>query len=277
MLIEWENTLSSSMVEKPEDVISKNISDNMDLKNIPIELFQPWSTFVLKTKLPSIILEKLIKITDEIIENKESANRADENLAGQIEDEFMIDLDIIKQEDLMEYLLKVCKLYTIKAFCQNDPFNTEKIWKERWFAKIMSIWLVSQKDNEYNPLHTHSNCHLSSVMYLKIPEYLPSRKNSELGDDGTISFINNVSKDTCFGKSVIKFNPKVGDFYIFPASQGHTVYPFRTPDGKGERRSISFNAVFSSETEQTAMLKVQQEMNQEGGEIVHSLADSQRR
>ena len=26
----------------------------------------------------------------------------------------------------------------------------------------------------------------------------------------------------------------------------HQVYPFRTPDGKGERRSVSFNAVFSS-------------------------------
>jgi len=28
------------------------------------------------------------------------------------------------------------------------------------------------------------------------------------------------------------------------------VYPFRTADGKGERRSVSFNAVFSSKAEQ---------------------------
>jgi len=51
----------------------------------------------------------------------------------------------------------------------------------------------------------------------------------------------------------------VGDFFIFPASQQHFVYPFRTPDGKGERRSVSFNAVFSSKTEQDKIKKQQEE------------------
>ena len=36
---------------------------------------------------------------------------------------------------------------------------------------------------------------------------------------------------------------QVGDFY-FPSQQSHFVYPFRTADGKGERRSVSFNAIF---------------------------------
>ena len=47
--------------------------------------------------------------------------------------------------------------------------------------------------------------------------------------------------------------------FIFPASQQHFVYPFRTPDGKGERRSISFNAVFSSKSEQDKLKKQQEE------------------
>ena len=49
--------------------------------------------------------------------------------------------------------------------------------------------------------------------------------------------------------------PKVGDFFIFPASQQHFVYPFRTEDGEGERRSVSFNAVFSNKTEQDNIKK----------------------
>ena len=38
------------------------------------------------------------------------------------------------------------------------------------------------------------------------------------------------------------FNPEPGELYIFTGYQPHQVYPFRSVDGKGERRSISFNA-----------------------------------
>ena len=40
-----------------------------------VELLQPWSTFVMKTKLPPPILEKMIRITDDILEDK--ANKGD--------------------------------------------------------------------------------------------------------------------------------------------------------------------------------------------------------
>ena len=48
-----------------------------------------------------------------------------------------------------------------------------------------------------------------------------------------------------------------GDFFVFPASLQHQVYPFRTPDGKGERRSVSFNAEFTSKSEQDYFKKQQ--------------------
>ena len=86
-------------------------------------------------------------------------------------------------------------------------------------------------------------------MYLKIPEYLPSRK-PDFNVDGTISFINNSAQDQCWGNPIVNIQPAVGDFFIFPASQMHLVYPFRTADGKGERRSVSFNATFSSKSMQ---------------------------
>ena len=36
------------------------------------ELLQPWSTFVMKTQLPPKILEKMIKISDKIVDNAEN-------------------------------------------------------------------------------------------------------------------------------------------------------------------------------------------------------------
>ena len=95
-------------------------------------------------------------------------------------------------------------------------------------------------------------------MYLKIPKYLPSRKPDK-NADGTITFINNAVKDQFWGNSQMNIQPEVGDFYVFPASQMHTVYPFRTADGKGERRSVSFNASFTSKTEQDTLRKQQEE------------------
>ena len=96
-------------------------------------------------------------------------------------------------------------------------------------------------------------------MYLKIPEYLPSR-NPTHNDDGAVTFINNVAKGN-WGTSSITIQPEVGDFYVFSSSQPHFVYPFRTADGKGERRSVSFNTEFSSKSEQDFIKKYQNYTN----------------
>jgi len=221
------------------------------------ELLQPWSTFVMKTQLPPLILEKMIKITDEILENKEPTQQAGEYLAGQIEDEFSIPPNILKREGLIPFFLDVCRTYVIQASCQAQPFDKEDILKDEWKTRLTRMWVNSQKDNEYFPNHIHTECALSAVMYLKIPEYLPSRKTT--GPDGAIEFLNNSSQDQIWGWPIMTIHPQVGDFFIFPAVQRHQVYPFRTPDGKGERRSVSFNAGFTRKSEQDYLKKQQED------------------
>tara|TARA_A100001011_G_C13583608_1_gene545340 strand:- start:131 stop:505 length:375 start_codon:yes stop_codon:yes gene_type:complete len=95
-------------------------------------------------------------------------------------------------------------------------------------------------------------------MYLKIPEFLPSRKKGR-EDDGNITFVNSTCNDTGLVSPLFSWRPQVGDFFIFPAQQSHFVYPFRTADGKGERRSVSFNAIFATEDE----IKHQQEQQKQ--------------
>jgi hypothetical protein len=235
--------------------MAQNIKKMMEKFEMECELLQPWSTFVMKTQLPPPVLEKMMKITDEIINNKESATRYGDRLAGQIEDEFLIEEEILEREDLMGFFLDVCRTYVVQAFCQSQPYNKQEILRESWITQMTKMYVVSQHDNEYNPIHVHSHgCHLSTVMYLKIPDYLPNRKlHKKQEDDGAITFTNNSSTDKIWGDPTLQIQPRVGDFFIFPATQSHQVYPFRTADGKGERRSVSFNAVFSSETEQNRL------------------------
>lgn len=222
------------------------------------ELFQPWSTFVMKTQLPSPILEKMLKITDEIIANVESAKPWGHNLVGQIEDELLIEVEILERENLMAFFLDVVRQFVIHQTLQTDPLNKENIINEEWYTQMKSMWVISQKDNEYNPIHVHTDCDISTVMYLKIPEYLSSRK-PDRNVDGALGFVNNTANDQTWGTPLFLLQPEVGDFFIFPASQQHFVYPFRTADGKGERRSVSFNAAFTTKTEQDILRKQQEE------------------
>ena len=228
--------------------------------NMHFELLQPWSTFVMKTRLPLPIFDKMIAITDEIVDNAENEKSHGEHLAGQIKDELWVDHEILERENLMGFFMDVVRNFVIQQTCQTQPFEREKILEEEWYTQMLSMWIISQKDNEYNPCHIHTQCAVSSVMYLKIPKYLPTRK-SHREDDGAINFTNNAGKDPIWASPTMTLQPRVGDFFIFPASQQHFVYPFRTEDGEGERRSVSFNAVFSSKTEQDKIKKQQEEQN----------------
>ena len=222
-------------MEKPENI-------SFDIK---MELLQPWSTFVMKTRLPPVVLERMLKITDEVLAS-ETAKDHGPMLAGQIDSEFMIEHKYLEREQIMVFFHDMIRQFVVEQTCQFQPFNQKQVRENEWFTKMLTCWVVSQKDNEYNPAHIHTECHISTVMYLKIPEYLPNRKSHRQDDDGAITFTNNAARDPFWGRPTMTVQPEVGDFFLFPSSQTHMVYPFRTQDGKGERRSVSFNAVFSS-------------------------------
>ena len=211
------------------------------------ELLQPWSTFVMKTRLPLPVFDKMLKLTDEIVEN----NVPEKMGAGEMEEQFLVELFRLKEERLLDYFEDVAKKYVIEASCQSQPFNKEAIESEEWLTQISRMWINSQKDNEYFPIHKHTRCSMSSVMYLKIPEYLPSRNHNTT--EGAIEFTGNSSMDQIWGVPTLPIQPRVGDFFIFSSDQHHCVYPFRTPDGTGERRSVSFNALFTTKKEDAAM------------------------
>ena len=237
---------------RAEKTVKKNENFEMNF-----DLLQPWSTFVMKTKLPPSILQTMIRITDMIVDKTENQHSHGHNLAGQIKDELWINPEILEKENVMGFFLDVVRNFIIKQTCQNEPFKQKHVLEEEWYTQMLSMWVISQKDNEYNPCHIHTECAVSTVMYLKIPKYLPTRK-SHRDDDGAINFTASTGKDQFWGSPTMSLQPQVGDFFIFPASQQHFVYPFRTADGKGERRSVSFNAVFSNKTEQDKLKKQQE-------------------
>ena len=124
----------------------------------------------------------------------------------------------------------------------SDQHQNIETVKNHIQVEIKSMWIVEQQPGEYNPIHTHTNCDISTVMYLKAPNFLPSEK-TERDDDGTIYFIGNSSPKTKLNTNSLKVKPTPGAFFIFPSHLQHTVYPYKTNDNFA-RRSVSFNASF---------------------------------
>ena len=232
--------------------------------SIEIEQIQPWSDVLLKTKLPDPVLKGMLEISDKVLQDPERANWG-HNLAGQIEDEPIVPHEMMQNYKLgtsgniFTFLLNIVGEYVKMCMRQQTTqADYHKIENEEWMTQMKSAWLISQWPGEYNPIHIHTECSLSTVMYLKVPEFLPSTK-PERDDDGCIMFIGAGHQSSRLTRNIIKIKPKVGDFYIFPAHLQHCVYPFKT-DGDYERRSMSFNADFISKTDWEKIQKQQQEM-----------------
>ena len=139
----------------------------------------------------------------------------------------------------------------IQCKCQQMPNMIEAVQREEWLIQMLTMWIVSQQPREYNPMHIHTQCTISSVMYLKVPKMLPSKKEHRPHDDGSILFVSNASRDVDLSVPNIVIHPTPGDFFIFGAQQQHAVYPYRCAEGQKEteRRSISFNAIFQSKAD----------------------------
>ena len=151
-------------------------------------------------------------------------------LVSQIKNEIKITNSFINK-NLSKELIKNIKIYLKDS-------NITKI-KE---IKIINLWVVKQRINEYNPIHYH-NGQLSGVGYLKIPKNMNENKmlkNKKIKTNGTIDFIN--GQRNFLSKSIYNLNPKVGDLLLFPNYLMHTAYPFNI---SAERISFSFNVKIS--------------------------------
>ena len=211
----------------------------------------PWAQLVASTKMPDELFKSTLELTDKIYENV-NRDSAGDSLAGQIHHEYFITEEKLIESGLMQYFIEMTIKYwgTVltngnlwqyldKKF-ENGPHGLD------YACRIVSAWTVHQYENEYNPIHNHANCKISAVMHLKFPENIePARKghtttDDERGLDGNLVFTGMGSADEWCTAPVLNVNAAtVGMLHLFPSTLGHVVYPFR---GKGERRSLSFNA-----------------------------------
>ena len=198
-------------------------------------IYKPYGPSIGQTLIPEDLVIKINNYIDELIKDDERAKKQNVGkiLAGNVSQEFELDLKFAKESGWIEFLGNECGQW-IKA-------STGK--KMTQFTLIGS-WVVRQFQNEYNPLHYHGG-HISGVGYLKVPKSLGGtfQEDKKINNNGEIHLVHGSKQ--FLSEAIFKIKPKVGNFYYFPNYLLHTVYPFYAENE--ERRSISFNATIDEE------------------------------
>ena len=226
----------------------------------------PWAQLVVSTQMPDKLFRDTLKLTDDIYAdaNRDSAGAG---LAGQINNEYYITQDKLIESGLMNYMYESVTKYWQTVLTNGNMWQyCDKKFEHGphgfdYACKIVSAWTVHQFENECNPIHNHSNCKISAVMHLKFPEKIePPVKDHTGGLDGNLIFTGMGGADEWCTSPVMNCKAaNVGWLHMFPASLGHSVYPFK---GKGERRSLAFNADVISK-KQVDAIEAQEKIKEE--------------
>ena len=199
--------------------------------------------FFASCMLPQDATDAMLKMSDEILSDKLSESHGG-SLAGVIDKEIKVYKSDMEKAGV-DLLIESCvKSYVVHCAKNHGMFDETHTFE----SYINSAWIVSQYENEYNPLHNHTGCDISAVIYLKVPDVKGRRnlesKKGKVDNDGDITFIHSAMGNRnfdVFEKGIINMTPVPGLLVMFPSYLMHTVYPFI---GEGERRCLPFNAVY---------------------------------
>ena len=181
--------------------------------------FKYWGPFLFSTNVDLNTIKNIKKIL-----NKKTPHN--KHLAGHIKEEFKIDNKLFGSimEDYLNVYFKESEMFYGRKICEN--YTCE------------SAWVNYMKPGEFNPPHTHDGA-FSCVLYIDVPKKLVEENKKFKGRSagpGAIRF--DYGEDSRFVTSTYSIFPKQNDFYIFPASLKHCVFPYTS---KCTRISVSAN------------------------------------
>jgi uncharacterized protein (TIGR02466 family) len=245
--------MSGKKVKKERKELKLNESDKERVerwaKTTDFKLLKPFGPHLALLQAPSEILGKMLELTDEILEDE---NRIDwgGHLVGNVKEEPWVSNKKLEEAGLLAYFNGMLYNY-VWASLERDGIPVDQLE-----VKLDHMWIVSQYENEYNPIHFHTYCDLSSVMWLKIPSFNNRAKNGKLPAyktqrDGNIEFVYKAACPGAMEKGSLSFGPEAGQMILFPSNLLHTVYPFQ---GEGERRSVAFNSHWNAKLKDGKML-----------------------
>ena len=182
-------------------------------------------TIICRFKVPLDVIDEINNDYDNAVGTLPAHNA---NLAGKIAEEFKV-TDILSE--------KTKSLFTM---CFQTYLTTvQKPW---WHVSLENAWINDMRSNEYNPFHYHTSeetdLGLSSVLVLKKPTtYGKEVTKPDDPCNGMLEFVGG-QQDT-LSIDQLRVNAQPGEFFVFPYTMLHGVYPFNGTEET--RRTLSYN------------------------------------
>ena len=228
------------------------------------QLYSPFGPLIGYKKLS----DELVNILNEGVDNHEKGSETLEDhsdyLVGKIQEELTFSEHHVAAT--MRELIPFIKEYLV-ASKSRELMVPATLGKDTDInVAVDGAWFVRSFAGDFNPIHTHTDCLLSCIGYLNIPEELEKEWENDKGFPcvGLTQFVFGAPTDSFYAPCHFFIKPKVGDFYLFPASLQHMVYPFKS---KGERRSFSMNFIFNLIDKKNKVLTKPQKVLGEYGEV----------
>ena len=145
------------------------------------EILKPFGPSIAKATIPPQVISDINQYVDDLSNDKDKMSKLDygQYLAGNVTNEFRLDVEFMKKIKWAEFLARSCEKWLLDG--HNISLKN---------FEIIASWVVKQFKNDYNPIHYHSG-QISGVGYLKIPKKMgeTSQKNKTLNQNGKLVLI----------------------------------------------------------------------------------------
>ena len=182
-------------------------------------------SMIIKFEIPLEVIDKINKVYDKNLKNLKPFN---DQLAGKIAEEN--EITSILTDDTKMLFAKCFQQYLISI---NKPL---------WEIHLQKAWINEMRVGEYNPFHFHSGPYtdlgFSSVLMLKRPSTYGEEISNPAGPSNGYLEMTGGNQDP-LGITQFRVDAQVGDFFVFPYTMLHGVYPFSGTDEA--RRTMSYN------------------------------------
>ena len=214
-----------------------------------LKVYKPMGPSMGYCRMPFGLVEALNDACDQIASDPILSAQNDHSpaLVGRVQQQLRMPIEVFSlwsawfEQAVQQYILEHfnSRYLPRQEEADNIPKTHVRDFSNQFDIKFEGGWFNRYFKGNFNPVHAHSFCNLSSVGFLKTPDW-----SQEMLDDkginepsaGRIEFLTNGMG--LFDSASIKLVPHVGDYLIFPANLNHVVYPFQS---EGERRSFSIN------------------------------------
>lgn len=208
------------------------------------QFFTPFGPTVGYMKLSDDLVDTLNNLVDGHDSGDNEMPDYSDQLVGKVGEELFLEKKILTDiigEEIKDFVASWWLYSRSRQELKQVSFKDDT----EYMIDIQSGWIVRQYQHEYNPIHIHTGCEFSCIGYLKMPDDIEDEFKADWEDHhpthGMTQFVFGNQLGHISNNFFIR--PQVGDFYFFPASLQHMVYPFYC---EGERRAFSLNVNFNS-------------------------------